>query len=233
MKKLLLVLTLIPLFSLAQDNKIHDNAFVRRGNDIININFTPENKGTPYLYDGWKKGYLIINDSIVSSQEKIQFNLQTGELIIGLEKETGIIITDKAITGFAIDKTDNINRHIFARINTSQFEDSDKTRQFYEVVSNLGKTNYLIKDVKKYLFDPNKSRGYQTQNSIPQEYKEKVSYYMKNKSGKYIKTKLRKKSILKILNDKSSEIKAFVSSKNLNFSEEYDVVRVLDYYHTL
>lgn len=237
MKKLLFIFTLIPIFTFAQENKVNPfDYFQQGGRDRIRIDYTPEHKGTPYLYNQWKTGYLIINDSIISSQEKIQFNLQTGELIIGSKNETGIVITDKSVTGFAIDKGDNItniNRRVFANIKASQFENSDNTSQFYEVISNLQQTNYLIKDVKKYLFDPNKSRGYQTQNSLPQEYKEKVSYFIKNTSGKYVKTKLRKKNILKVLDDKNSEIKAFVSSNKINFSKEHDIVRILNYYHTL
>jgi hypothetical protein len=237
MKKLLFIFTLIPVISFAQDNKLGVESIITgRGVETIQVNFTPAHKGTPYLYDSWKTGYVVINDSIISAQEKIQFNLETGELIIGAKNNSGIIITDASVTGFAIDKDDNItsiNRHNFAKINVSQFDDSDGASKFYQVVSNLQQTNYLIKDVKKYLFDPNKSRGYQTQNNIPQEYKEKTSYYIKNKSGKYFRTKLQKKNVLKILEDKSSEVKAFVSTNKINFNKEHDVVRVLDYYHTL
>lgn len=238
MKKLLIIFTLIPIFSFSQENRLSgaDNMFSKSARDAIRIDYTPEHKGTPFLYNKWKTGYLIINDSIISSQNKIQFNQETGELIIGSKNETGIIITDKSVTGFAINKGDNItsiNRHFFASIESSEFENSEKASKFYEVISNLDQTNYLIKDVEKYLFDPNKSRGYQTQNSLPQEYKERVSYFIKNKSGKYIKTKLRKKNVLKVLEDKNSEIKAFVSSNKINFNKEHDVVKVLDYYHTL
>ncbi|PHR72581.1 MAG: hypothetical protein COA67_04855 [Lutibacter sp.] len=228
---------LLPILSFAQEDKTNDfDTFQKAGNTPIRINFKPGHIGTPYLYNNWKTGYVIINDSIISSQKKIQFNQETGELIIGSKNQNGIVITDKSVTGFAIDKGDNItsiNRHVFAKINSAQFENSNGTSAFYEVVSNLEQTNYLIKDVKKYLFDPNKSRGYQTQNSIPQEYKEKVSYFVKNKSGKYIKTKLRKKNVLKILNDKNSEVNAFILSNKINFSKEHDVVRVLNYYHKL
>lgn len=237
MKRLLLLLFFIPFFSSSQENKANSfDFFQRAGADRVRIDYKPEHKGTPYLYDHWKKGYIIINDSIISSQEKIQFNLETGELIIGSGNGKGIIITDNDVTGFGIDKGDNItniNRRIFAKVNSSQFKNSENRTHFYEVISNLQNTNFLLKDVKKYLFDPNKSRGYQTQNSIPQEYKEKANYYIKNSSGKYIKTKLKKKNILKLLNDKDSEVNAFVVSNKINFKKEHDVVKLLDYYHKL
>ena len=236
MKKLLFIFTLLPIFAFAQDNELAPTNFFQNSDNRIQVNYQSENKGTPYIYDNWKSGYIVINDSIISSQKKIQYNLENGDLIVGSKNQMGIVITDNSVTGFAIDKDDNItniNRHVFAKINENQFENSSGTTKFYQIISNLEQTNYLIKDVEKYLFDPNKSRGYQTQNSLPQEYKEKISYYIKNNSGKYIKTKLRKKNVLKILENKSAEVKTFIYSNKINFNKEHDIVRVLNYYHKL
>lgn len=236
MKKTLLAFLLLPLLTFSQENVVNgvDN-FSHSSRDAVRIDYKPGNKGTPYLYDNWREGYIVISDSIISHQDALQLNLINGNLIIGAgrNKETGVIITDKAVTGFAINEENNINPHIFAKIKSSKFEESNRSTKFYEVISNLERTNYLIKEQRKYLFDPNKSRGYQTQNSIPQEYKIRKSYYIKNKSGKYVKTKLSKKAILKNLGDKGSELKAYISSKKINFSKEHDVVKVLNYYYSL
>jgi hypothetical protein len=233
MKKLLFIFALSSFIGFAQDN-LNNTIFERGTNHLLQINFKTENKGTPYLYDEWNEGYLVLNDSVLSPQNGIQLNLESGDLIIstGGNKETGMVITDDAVTGFAIHKN-AANHHLFAKVNNSQFEDNDKPSPFYEVISNHKKTNYLLKDVKKYLYDPNKSKGYMTENSFPMEYKQRVNYFIKNKSGKYVKSKLKKKTILKILNDKSSELKAFISSKKINFKKEHDVVKVLEYYHSL
>lgn len=235
MKKVLFIFALSTFVGFAQTDQHNGNGLMdRAGNSPLQINFKSENKGTPYLYDEWKEGYIILNDSVLSPQDNIQLNLVTGDLIIGAgkNKETGFIITDDAVTGFAINKN-SANRHFYVKVNKNQFKGASNSSHFYEVISNLEKTNYLLKDVKKYLFDPNKSKGYMTENSFPMEYKEKVSYFIKNKSGKYVKTKLRKKNILNILEDKNSELKAFIGSKNINFNKEHDIVKLLNYYHTL
>ena len=143
-----------------------------------------------------------------------------------------MIITDNVVTGFAIHKN-AVNLHFFVKVNISQFEDNDNPSRFYEVISNHEKTNYLLKDVKKYLYDPNKSKGYMTENSFPMEYKQRVYYFIKNNSGKYVKSKLSKKAILKNLNDKSSELKKYLASNKINFKDEHDVAKNLNYYHTL
>lgn len=235
MKKALLLLLFLPIFSFAQEDRTY-NYFGERNSDQIRINYKAGTKGSPYLYNNWKEGYVVINDSIISSQDAIQFDMTKGDLIIGAgkNKQTGVILTDNSITGFAIVKDVNSgSKHFFAKINPNQFKESGIDRKYFEVISNLENSNFLIKEEKKYLYDPNKSRGYQTQNSIPQEYKTRTYYYIKDKSGKYVKTKLSKGAILKRLSDKKSELKSYISAKKINFNKEQDVARLMNYYHTL
>ncbi|PCI11747.1 MAG: hypothetical protein COB73_01265 [Flavobacteriaceae bacterium] len=235
MRNLIFILLITPLFLIGQaknSNNYQDDLLNNTGLEL-RINYKTENKGTPYLYDEWKEGYLVINDSVISPQKKIQIDLEKGELIVGIGEGRGTIIDDKAITGFAITKDNSINKHLYARLEPMQFEDSDRTSHFYEVVSNFQKSDYLIKEEQKYLYDPNKSRGYQTENSFPMEWKKRTYYYIKNSSDKYVKTKLNKKAILKVLADKSREMKSYVGSRKINFKKEEDVVKVLVYYHSL
>ena len=234
MKKLLLAFFIIPTLLIAQEkNTIQNDVInVNSGNEL-RINYKTENKGNPYLYDEWKEGYLVINDTVISPQKKLQIDLEKGELIVGMGEGRGMIMDDEAITGFAINKENSINKHLYVRLAPSQFKDTDRASRFYEVISNLEKTNYLLKEEQKYLYDPNRSRGYQTENSLPMEWKKRTYYYIKGSSGLYIKTKLNKKAISKILSDKSKEVKSYVSSNKINFKKEHDVVKVLTYYHSL
>jgi len=232
MKKLLFTLVLIPIFTFAQERKIIPS------DDFNSTNFSSdhqffaiETKTTPFLYDQSKEGYLIINDSIISSQKKIRYNLETGELFIGSKSGKSFLLSGESITGFVINKNDENSRRVFTKINSGDFENIEIKRNFYEMIFDNKGEDYLIKDVKKYIFGLKKNGGVQT--NFPSEYKERTSYYIKNKSGKYVKTKLRKKNILRILEDKNSEIKAFASSNKINFKKEHDVVIVLTYYHTL
>ncbi len=233
MKKLLLTFFIIPTFLIAQDNNNYNNDLLNNTGTELRINYHTENKGNPYLYDEWKEGYLVINDTVISPQKKIQVDLEKGELIVGIGEGRGTIIDDKAITGFAINKDNSVNKHLYIRLEPSQFENRDRTSHFYEVISNLEKTNYLVKEVQKYLYDPNKSRGYQTENSLPMEWKKRTYYFIKNSSGKYIKTKLNKKAVLKVLSNKNKEVKSYVASNKINFKKEHDIVKVLNYYHSL
>jgi len=234
MKKLFFILFIIPALLIAQnDDGIQNDVVNRNASNALRINYKTENEGNPYLYDEWKKGYLVINDTVISKQDKLQMDLEKGELIVGMGEGRGTIIDDKSITGFAINKPDNINKHFYVRLEPSQFEDKDRTSHFYEVISNLEKTNYLVKEVQKYLYDPNRSRGYQTENSLPMEWKKRTYYFIKNSSGEYIKTKLNKKAVLKVLSDKNKEVKSYVASNKINLKKEHDIVKLLNYYHSL
>lgn len=230
MKKLLFILALTSTFTFAQERKIipSDNQFSKLYED--EPIFVTENKDSPFLYNQWKKGYLIINNSIIFSQEKIHFDLETGQLIVSSNTEKSVLIEGESLTGFVIDKDENTSRRIFIKVNKETFENFDIKRDFYEMVYNEDTTDFLIKDVKKYVLGLSKNKGYQS-NSF--EYKKRTNYYIKNNSGKYVETRLNKKNILKVLNDKSSEIKAFVASNKTNFKKEHDVVDLLNYYHTL
>ena len=232
MKKLLFILALIPVFTFAQHPKaIPTDDFNSTNFSSDQQFFDVKTKTTAFLYDQSNEGYLIINDSISSSQKKIRYNLETGELFIGSEKGKSVLLTGQSITGFVINKNEENHRRVFTKISIDAFESPDIKRGFYEIIFAEEGADYLIKEVKKYTFGLKKNDGVQT--NFPSEYKETVSYYIKNKSGKYVKTKLRKKNILRILEDKNLDIKAFASSNKINFKKESDIARVLDYYHKL
>lgn len=236
MKKLLFFLAFIPFLTHAQQDALirydTDLALGEGGRNQLRINYNPPTKGTQYLYNEWKEGYLIVNDTVMSPQERLQVDLLTGNLIIGSSDEKGFIVEDKRVTGFAINKEDNKTKHFYVRLEPSSFENKERKSRFYEIISNVVSTNYLIKEEQKYIFDPNLSKGYQTQNSFPKEWKIRSNYFIKNKNNIYVETKLNKKQILAILDDKSSELKSYAKAKKLSFSDEYDVVKLLEYYHS-
>jgi hypothetical protein len=232
MKKLLFLLTIIPTFTFAQLNLITPSTQTSRTSIYVEEPvFVTENKTSPFLYNQWGEGYLIINDSIISSQKKIHFNLETGELIIGSDTGKSVLLKGESLTGFVINSNDKNNRRVFSKINSNVFENTQTKRNFYEIILNEQGSEYLIKDVKKYVFGLEKFK--ESQSNLPIEYKKKTNYYIKNNAGKYVEVKLNKRNVLKVLTDKSSEVKAFALSNNINFKREHDVVRVLDYYHTL
>lgn len=221
------------LFAQVNDSNVSNGFSQLNNSSTFSMRFKTENKGNPYLYDTWKEGYYILNDTVVFTYEKMQVDLEKGLLVLGKEDGKAILIRDQNLTDFAISTEDNRGRHYFKRFDASRFEDTARTSHFYELVSAMGSTEYVLKEVEKYLFDPNISKGYQTQNNLPNEWKSYTYYYIENGDGIYVKTKLNKKSILKVLADQSSSIKSFVSEEKLSYSKEADVEKIMAYYHSL
>jgi hypothetical protein len=233
MKKLLLLFVFTSFVTFAQTNPILNNNEVFNGDPMLMLSENNQIKGSKYILTEWSEGYLILNDSIFSYQNHILYDQLDGALILKAKDGSGFKVKDYSVTGFILGEIDSNDRYYFSKVTSSSFENQENKTKYYEVVNNSKKTNYLIKDTQKYIFDPNRSKGAGTNNNFAREYKEKTTYYIKTKTGKYVKSKLSKKAILKNLNDKNSELKAFLSSKKINFNKEHDVVKVLEYYHSL
>lgn len=248
MKRLLFIFMLIPIISFSQDdafystpNSQHLENINANGSGQVNVEGSPttlytkehnEISGTKYLSNNWSNGYLILNNAKSMFQDNINYDLLDGNLIVK-SKDFGVYkVTDNRVTGFIIRNKNSSSERYFEKLDFSKFESHSTKTKYYEIILNSAKTNYLIKETKKYINDPTNT-PYQPLNRVTKEYKERLYYYIKNKSGKYVKTKLNKKSVLKILNDKVSELKRFASTKNLDLNKEHDVILLLNYYHTL
>ncbi|WP_299523909.1 hypothetical protein, partial [uncultured Lutibacter sp.] len=142
-----------------------------------------------------------------------------------------IEITDRTLTGFSILEDSQL-KHDFVKLNSSNFK-GEATGGFYEIVFNLQKTNYFIKKNAKIVFDPNRSKGSQTENNFPLEFQDKITYYIKNADGLYTKVRLRKKDIMPVLDNHSKNLMSFIKAKKINFSKEDDVMKLVNYYYSL
>ncbi len=234
MKKLFFIFALTSFIAFSQtNNPITTDNENFSGDTILLITENNTINGSKYLLEDWNEGYIILSDSIFSHQDNILFDQLEGAIVLKAKDGSGFKVRDYSVTGFVIEEKGKYIKHYFSKVPRSSFKNAENKTKFYEVVNNLTKTNYLIKDTQKYVFDPNLSKGAGTNNNFAREYKEKTTYYLKNKSEKYVKTRLSKKAVLKSLGDKTSELKKYISSNKINFKNEFDVVKVLNYYHKL
>ncbi|MCF6279501.1 MAG: hypothetical protein L3J14_04055 [Flavobacteriaceae bacterium] len=226
MKKLLFIFVLIPLISFAQNQRALRFSYYIQP---VEIDFQKQNSdidGHKYFLDSWNSGTIIVNDTIILPQKKILYNLVTERLIVGEKgSNKAHVITDVSISGFII------NNNNFIMLNKEKFLDPTVGNSFF-LLPEVSKSPYLIIKYRKKIKEAPVSNGYNNSSGY-KKYVQTSEYYILGKEKKYIKTKLKKKNILKILNDKSSKVKAFASSNKINFNKERDVMRILDYYHTL
>lgn len=234
MKKMLLlvlVLNFTPIFSQHNEQSINTDYLsnANRGNIILTKNSNV--KGQPFLFNRWNQGMLVINDSIFSKQDYLQYDAYKNELFIKNKGEI-IEILDNNVTGFfIIDKQKNL-KHDFVKLNSNNFIEGDKS-DFYEIVSNLKNRNYLIKKVSKVIYDPNRSKGSQTVNNYPLEFRNSITYYIKNDNGLYVKVRLKKRDIKAILDKHKVLLNNFIKNNRIKFGKEKDVVKLANYYYSL
>ena len=233
MKKIFFIFALTSFVGFSQNLPISTDNETLSGDPMLILTENGTIEGSKYMLDNWSEGYVILSDSILSHQNNMHFDQMEGALILKSQGKGAFKVKDNNVTGFLIQGKREYSKHYFAKINRSSFKTPPSTTKYYEVVNNLTKTNFLIKDVQKYVFDPNRSKGVGANNNFPSVYKEKTVYFLKNKDGKYVKTKLNKKAVLKNLSDKSSELKHFILSNKINFKNEHDVVKLLNHYHSL
>ena len=197
-------------------------AVIKQNNEI---------KGKDYIYDEWNRGMLVLNDSIFSKQDYLKYDAHKNRVLIKRNKEV-IEITDRTLTGFSIIEKESNLKHDFVKLKRFNFKGEEETG-FYEIVYNIQNTNYFIKKNAKIVFDPNRSKGSQTENNFPLKFQDKTSYYIKNSEGLYVKVRLNKKGIKNNLTKHSKLINSFVKANKIKFNKESDVIKLVNYYYSL
>ncbi|NLP58782.1 hypothetical protein [Lutibacter sp. B1] len=200
----------------------------------LEISQSREIKGTDFIYDEWNKGILVLNDSVFSKQDYLKYDTYKDRVLIkNMNNISEVIeIKDKSFTGFSIIEGKKNIKHDFVKIPSENFKDEDQGG-FYEIVFNKENTNYFIKKNSKVLYDPNRSKGTQTINNYPLEYRDIVEYYIKNNEGLYVNVKLKKKDIKSILTNHSQDIDFYIKANKIKFSKENDVMKLINYYYSL
>ncbi len=178
--------------------------------------------GTPYLNPGFQKGEVFINDSLEIIGE-LRYNAYKSE----------IEILDNANSFFSLLKrpyiTAGIADRLFKMYNYKDVKNLDRVAYFNPL--NDGDVVLLFKPEIKIKRGKEPSTSYDRY--MPPSFIDISSYYIKIGDKTAHKIRLRKKSFLKLLKDKSSEVSAYIRQKDLKLTEETDAVQLLDYYNNL
>jgi len=233
MKKIIYLLFILPLVVNAQSHCDTDNATSGEGQpssnssegnyNNINLVSTYSNrnnnvKGSPYAFKDWCKCEVVTTDNSITKYEKVQFDIEKNMLIV-YNNGVSSTIPINQIKSF-IAKGGNSNRQ-FSSIDKSNFTEATEDK-LYEIFSN---NNYLIKETIKYVQTSSDDSG-------KKYYKKRTSYYVLNSFGKYTKTKLNKKHLLKVLKDKEKDVLKYIKENKLSYKEK-DVSKIMTFYHSL
>jgi len=184
-----------------------------------------ELKGTPFLFEDFRKGDVYFSNKKMVRDLMINYNCFTGELLYNSEDITYIVnkldIDYFTLTG---DQPDEIL--LFKQV----FIPDEKKRDFLQILYDE-KTILFKRHLKEFKETEIKSPYHNNQEY--DEYVDKKEYLVSTKDGKIVPLKPRKNSIMKTFPDQATVLEEFIKNEKINLKNETDLIRLIEYYDSL
>jgi hypothetical protein len=186
-------------------------------------------KGTPYLFNEWKKGNIYLMDNTYINDVSIKYNIYTDDILYLNSKSGDSLIIDRSlINSFEITGDNSNNLLLFKEISLRPYKKDKST--FVKVLYD-GKSKFIVKYTKTFI-----KADYKGAYSAGRKYDEYIDdqqYYIMKDDNTPAKIKLNKKSVTKVLSDKDDKIKSYLNEHKLALDNEDDVERLLQYYDSI
>ncbi|AMR32791.1 hypothetical protein A0256_15855 [Mucilaginibacter sp. PAMC 26640] len=182
--------------------------------------------GSPYLYDDWVPGTVKLSNGVSSKDEmllkydllndEVYFKDKSGETMAFVVPVQEFILNPTVIDATAA----SIYRSGYKGVEGS------KPSAFYEVLSD-GKVQ-LLKKVSKIIFE-SQNIGSATKTKT---FMDKTKYYLVI-NGAVLAIKNDKKSLLTALSDKQVALAEYLKTNKINFKNDNELGKLVNYYNTL
>lgn len=181
-------------------------------------------KGSPYFYNDWLKGDVIMSDDVVHQNMDLRYNLVDDQLYFKSSNQSVLTFADP-VKQFTINAPEGSIQVLTFRKGYQNIPGTTST-SFLEILTE-GKTQLLKKFSKKI----------QTENVYPNTstdkfFTETKTYYI-FKDGKGILIRLDKKSIISALSNKQTELETYIKQNNLNLKDDEDLRKLITYYNSI
>ena len=180
--------------------------------------------GSPYLNPEWITGKVIMSDA--KRYEGV--NLKYDQI------NDDVIFKGKDGTALAVDYVKEFKLAPYGEIaDSTVFRSgfpavkSNSAKSFYEVLVD-GKSKLLKKTIKTI----NTSREYNSA-TVDKTVVGTTNYYLVNQAGNIVFISKDKKSVLRELPGKETELNAFIASNKLNLKNDADLIKLIVYYNSL
>ncbi|MBD1362191.1 hypothetical protein IDJ77_00085 [Mucilaginibacter sp. ZT4R22] len=185
-----------------------------------------ELKGTPYLYEDWQQGSVKLANG-VSSKDKmlVRYNLVNDMLSFkdnASGEEMAFVVP---VEEFTINDNSG-DRPVVRLFRSYQGIAGSTPSGFFEVLSD-GKVQ-LIKKQSKLITESIHIGA----SGMTRSFNDKTKYYLVN-NGNAVSVKNDKKSILAVLGDKQAQLEGYINANNINFKNDRQLGKLVDYYNTL
>jgi hypothetical protein len=186
-------------------------------------------KGSAFWKEEWQMATLIDKDNKTIDKVKIRLNLYTNEIHFLSKTGKELVVVPGLVRKVVVHKSDESNDILAVFENEmDQIVEHNTAAEnsSYVQVMNFGDIQ-LLKHTRKKIASADSLFG-----TLKRYYfSEQVMYYVNNKYGKTERLKKLNQDNLMSLLPMFEKHKNWISSNNINFKKEEDVVRFLDYYN--
>lgn len=188
-------------------------------------------QGTPYFIDEWLSGKLVFtNGDAGKKSHLLKYNTQTKELLMKRPQGDSIIVFPNQITAFTINDASKNVSYPFVKVENLKADGGTVPVCFLMVL--YKNKSSLLKYVSKNVLKANYQGGYSADRRYD-SYVDNSQYFIRKSDNSLVKVKVKKSSVLDALEDKKTEIEAYIKKENLSFKNDIDIAKVLVYYDSL
>lgn len=209
----------------------HSDGFAQTAKDISGRNWTELNKysevtGSPFLFDDWVPGTVKFADQKQISVKSLKYDLLNDVLLFKNEKEE-IMEVAEPVLEFTLTYTKDSKTLQKTFRSGFKASNNNTAQSFYEILFD-GQTKFVKRTGKTIVEEKEYNATTATRKLV-----DKPSYFIVKANNMPLAVGKNEKSILSVLEDKSTELKIFIKDSKLNLKNDADIVKLLVYYDEL
>lgn len=186
-------------------------------------------KGSPFLTDQWTDGEVQMRNGKVFDDVRIKYDLYRDEITVKRRDGAEVIPDKTTIRQFSL----KLDSQSVAPRRFVRFDDRADHRKFpythFAEVLYEGKSTLRAIYRRKFI-KADYRRAYHANRPYDQFSEPTTTYYFTNAKGQTRPLKPQRKSVLRLLKDKKSQVSKFVDNRQIDFENPDDLVRLIQYY---
>lgn len=177
-------------------------------------------EGSPYLHSDWLKGRVKLANGSTYSDIELKYDQVADELLFR-DKNGNVLTFVDAVAEFMLPGSPPpLFRSGFHAL------DNHTERSFYQILYDGG-----IKLLKKSVKKISEVKQYNSASSTTKF--DLIETYYIGRENQPVKFRKDKKSLFKVLGNKTDMLENYVKAENLNLKEEADLVKLIHYYNSI
>jgi len=180
-------------------------------------------KDQAYLNTNFLVGNIYQDENLLKSNVPMRYNAYADEIEIKnhiSEENYGALMKDPSIYA-------KISKDIYVFI---PYDGSNEKGGYFNVL-NDGKTYDLYKKTTSLFREPQKAKTSYGRDTPP-SFTKNVKYYLVE-DGSFLEMPSRKSKVIKMMDKKKTEIKAYIKDNDINMNKEADMIKLVSYFDSL